>query len=566
MNYSKYRFNLDMQSYISQISLPVRQHDTGIVLRINLTDGGVPYVIRDGCRAVFYARKSDGNPLMNDCIIEKNTTICYELTQQTTSCSGVVDCEVRLYGSDGNLITTPRFILVIDSRVVHDEDFPLSEAEQTVLDNIILSEQKRQKNEEQREETYEKMLDTVEKASTVADTLTEKLATGDYNGITPHVGDNRNWWFDDEDTGILARGITPHIGANGNWWFDDEDTGVEADAGKHTHSAADINEGILPITRGGTGATSVEGILKNLGLWGRWATMSTGTAIESNVGALTNGGFRYELQITLDFSPKMVFVLGTFDTIVYATEDNNKKKVEINNGLGWAGFVETSDNNSFILYRTTNNYDTSGAVKAYDFIAIGNSAYETPTPDTPEDGGDTDGEDTTSITFYVDYSFQGSEKESYTVTRGTTWREFVDQGVAGFPFNIDDMMGGTLYEDVNGVYLNKNGGRTQTADMVIEEGAIYYGSKNYVTDDVTLVTFTISNDFGYDPMTYTVEAGTTWEEWADASYSEVDGMYEWIVSGGYIENNFIGGVVFTEGNVTVSPIDVIVSGNYVLQR
>ena len=228
MNYSKYRFNLDMQSYISQISLPVRQHDTGIVLRINLTDGGVPYVIRDGCRAVFYARKSDGNPLMNDCIIEKNTTICYELTQQTTSCSGVVDCEVRLYGSDGNLITTPRFILVIDSRVVHDEDFPLSESEQTVLDNIILSEQKRLQNEEERTKTYEEMLDTVREASEVADTLTEKLATGDYNGITPHIGENRNWWIGEEDTGILARGITPHIGTNGNWWFGEEDTGILA--------------------------------------------------------------------------------------------------------------------------------------------------------------------------------------------------------------------------------------------------------------------------------------------------------------------------------------------------
>ena len=219
MNYSKYRFNLDMQSYISQISLPVRQHDTGIVLRINLTDGGVPYVIRDGCRAVFYARKSDGNPLMNDCIIEKNTTICYELTQQTTSCSGVVDCEVRLYGKDGNLITTPRFILVIDSRVVHDEDFPLSESEQTVLDNIILSEQKRLQNEVEREETYEELVESmngthaemvsaVEAATSVAAELREKLDTGDYDGLTPYIGANGNWWIGEEDTGYLASGYT----------------------------------------------------------------------------------------------------------------------------------------------------------------------------------------------------------------------------------------------------------------------------------------------------------------------------------------------------------------------
>lgn len=181
MNYSKYRFNLDMQSYISQISLPVRQYDTGIVLRINLTDGGVPYAIRDGCRAVFYAKKADGNPLMNDCVIEKNTTICYELTQQTTACSGVVDCEVRLYGADGNLITTPRFILVVDSRVVHDEDFPLSEAEQGIIDNLILTEFSRVEAEKQREEAHKAML-------SITKTIEDKLASGAFIGETGDSG------------------------------------------------------------------------------------------------------------------------------------------------------------------------------------------------------------------------------------------------------------------------------------------------------------------------------------------------------------------------------------------
>lgn len=182
MNYSKYRFNLDMQSYISQISLPVRQHDTGIVLRINLTDGGVPYSIKNGCRAVFYARKADGNPLMNDCVIEKNTTICYTLTPQTTACSGVVDCEVRLYGTDGNLITTPRFILVVDSRVVHDEDFPLSDSEQTILDNIIISETQRVDAERDREKNHTTMLETTQRATeTVAD-IERRLENGDFIG------------------------------------------------------------------------------------------------------------------------------------------------------------------------------------------------------------------------------------------------------------------------------------------------------------------------------------------------------------------------------------------------
>lgn len=143
MNYSNYRFNLDVQSTVSQVSLPVRLLDTGRRLYIGLTDGGTPYIIEAGCRAVFYARKADGNPIMNDCIIERGSVIRYDLTEQTTSCAGVVDCEVRLYGTQGNLITSPRFIMVVDERVVHDDDFPLSEAEKSILDTILLTETER---------------------------------------------------------------------------------------------------------------------------------------------------------------------------------------------------------------------------------------------------------------------------------------------------------------------------------------------------------------------------------------------------------------------------------------
>lgn len=47
-------------------------------------------------------------------------------------------------------------------------------------------------------------------------------------GISPHIGNNDNWWIGEEDTGVLAKGqngCTPSIGDNGNWWIDGEDTG-----------------------------------------------------------------------------------------------------------------------------------------------------------------------------------------------------------------------------------------------------------------------------------------------------------------------------------------------------
>lgn len=81
------------------------------------------------------------------------------------------------------------------------------------------------------------------------------------DGVTPHIGDNGNWYLGDEDTGVVAKGakgdagtqgpkgatgpvgpqgpagapgkegtagadgITPHIGDNGNWYIGTTDTG-----------------------------------------------------------------------------------------------------------------------------------------------------------------------------------------------------------------------------------------------------------------------------------------------------------------------------------------------------
>ena len=61
------------------------------------------------------------------------------------------------------------------------------------------------------------------------------------DGITPHIGDNGNWWIGDKDTGIAATGATPYVGENGNWWIGDKDTGIAA-AGKDGN---DNNEIVL---------------------------------------------------------------------------------------------------------------------------------------------------------------------------------------------------------------------------------------------------------------------------------------------------------------------------------
>ena len=152
MAYSNYRFTLDVQRNVSQVSLSVRQHDTNRSLAINLTDGGTPYKIEDGCVAVFAARRSrpDLTPIDAYCIIENNTTIRYDLQGRDTSEVGVVDCEIRLYDIDGRLITSPRFIIVVDARVYGNDEIMPEDEGRSVLDEIYGSEAARKENEEER--------------------------------------------------------------------------------------------------------------------------------------------------------------------------------------------------------------------------------------------------------------------------------------------------------------------------------------------------------------------------------------------------------------------------------
>ena len=92
------------------------------------------------------------------------------------------------------------------------------------------------------------------------------------DGVTPHIGDNGNWFIGETDTGIKAKGtdgadgrdgapgadgkdgvngangadgkdgvngadgVTPHIGDNGNWFIGETDTGVQASASSNTSS------------------------------------------------------------------------------------------------------------------------------------------------------------------------------------------------------------------------------------------------------------------------------------------------------------------------------------------
>lgn len=124
-------------------------------------------------------------------------------------------------------------------------------------------------------------------------------------GLTPHIGDNYNWWIGEEDTGILARGqngVTPSIGDNGNWWINGEDTGkpsrgVQGERGEQGVQGLQGPQG----EKGDKGDTGIQGEQGQQGIQGpkgdegktpvlEAGTITTLTAGEqATVGLIPNG-------------------------------------------------------------------------------------------------------------------------------------------------------------------------------------------------------------------------------------------------------------------------------------
>lgn len=136
MDFFTYRISLDMNESTSQSFLNVRKSDSARKLLFTLSDNGKAYQIGSGCTAVFRAKKPDGTILYNNCSINGNV-IEYEITNQTISAEGIVECEVTLYGDDGRQITSPRFNIVVNDTIYADDEVE-SQNEFTQLTQAIL--------------------------------------------------------------------------------------------------------------------------------------------------------------------------------------------------------------------------------------------------------------------------------------------------------------------------------------------------------------------------------------------------------------------------------------------
>ena len=114
--------------------------------------------------------------------------------------------------SNGMRITTNPVDLKI-RRTNIDPDAPLPEIAPTPAEQID-----------------QKAQDALNKAQSVVDRANAGEFKGDSGpaGVSPHIGENGNWYVGDTDTGVYAGGEAPYIGTNGHWYVGNTDTGVSA--------------------------------------------------------------------------------------------------------------------------------------------------------------------------------------------------------------------------------------------------------------------------------------------------------------------------------------------------
>ena len=180
MNDSIKRISLDIHSTGSMETVNAKRGDTARKLIISLVDGGLPYIIGEDCSAKFYAKKPDRNVLYNYCTIKDNTIIC-DITGQTVAVEGRVNCEIRLIGADGKLITSPKFTINVLG-TVYDDNAIESTDEFNALTSLIVDTQKAIKE-------AQKAIEDAEEAIKLAQEMEASLYITDASGSPVVIND-----------------------------------------------------------------------------------------------------------------------------------------------------------------------------------------------------------------------------------------------------------------------------------------------------------------------------------------------------------------------------------------
>ena len=184
MIYTKHRFTLDMQVAQAQIAVPVTVGDTAKTFYISLTDGGEAYKIADGCLAMLTIRRPTGTYMQAFCPIRNNATIVYDFQQNenTAAVEGIHNCELTLYGTESEIVATPKFTMIVSARVVNSDDLNITDEDRSAVDAMIAAEASRQSAEYTRINAESDRIAAEEERQNYYEDFVARVNSGEFGG------------------------------------------------------------------------------------------------------------------------------------------------------------------------------------------------------------------------------------------------------------------------------------------------------------------------------------------------------------------------------------------------
>lgn len=193
-------------------------------INIYLSSAAGPFDMSDIASAILRAEKPDGKVMFNSCTVCEDR-LEYIITTQTIAATGTVTCEITLTSNSGQILVTPRFEIIVADIIYSDSEIE-STNEYTALEEAI----KKVTALKDGTTFTPNVSDEGVLSWTNADGKDNPAAVnikgpkGD-SGAKGDKGDPGKNGADGNPGAAGADGVTPHIGDNGNWFIGNTDTG-----------------------------------------------------------------------------------------------------------------------------------------------------------------------------------------------------------------------------------------------------------------------------------------------------------------------------------------------------
>ena len=225
MEHVEHRIKLDLMKAGLQGQVIVKKADSDSrKINIFLSSAAGPYNMKDITSAILRAEKPDGKVMFNSCTVCEDR-LEYIITTQTIAATGTVTCEITLMSSSGQVLVTPQFEIIVADIIYSDTEIE-STNEYTALEEAIKKAAALKDGT-----TFTPSVSDEGVLSWSNSDGKENPAAVNIKGSKGDKGDPGKDGVDGTPGAAGADGVTPHIGDNGNWFIGSTDTGKPSRGG-----------------------------------------------------------------------------------------------------------------------------------------------------------------------------------------------------------------------------------------------------------------------------------------------------------------------------------------------